>query len=135
MSVQTALNTGLFSKLSGGTALVNALGGTAIYYAQAPDNVAYPYVVFSYQAGGPQNVTPSDMRDAVVYVRCYATAAAQGGTIDALVSSLLHGGSISVSGYTNYWTKREQDIALVETDAAGRIVYTSGGLYRIRIDS
>ena len=47
MSVFNALNAGIYTTLAAGTALTGALGGTAIYYQQAPEAAALPYVVFS----------------------------------------------------------------------------------------
>ena len=52
MSAYNALNTGIYSTLSGGTALTTALGGTAIYYQQAPDEAALPYVVWELPGRG-----------------------------------------------------------------------------------
>jgi hypothetical protein len=135
MSVFNACNAGVFTKLAGGTALVGSLGGTAIYYLQAPEGAALPYVVFSLQAGGPLNVNPSDMRDEVYFVRAYASTPGMAGTIDAQCSALLHRQALSVSGYTNIWTARESDLALVENPPSGRPVFMAGGLYRIKIDS
>ncbi len=54
-----ALETALYNTLSGGTALTALLaGGTAapsIYNQQAPDEAAFPYVVFALQGGGDEN--------------------------------------------------------------------------------
>jgi hypothetical protein len=133
MSVHNALNTALFSKLAGGTALISALGGTAIYYAQAPDGAALPFLIFSNQAGGPTNDTPLDTRDQIVFVRAYAAAPLQAGSIDALASALLHRNSISVSGYTNYWTSRETELSTVENPPDGQRTYMAGALYRVRL--
>ena len=132
MSVNNALNTTLYSTLAGGTALT-ALVGTRIYYAQAPDHAALPYVVYSHQAGGPLNIQLSDMRDQIVYVRGYSTNPAQAGTIDAYCSALLHRKTLSVTGWNNFWTARETDINLVETQQDGVQVHTAGALYRIRL--
>ena len=56
-SPYNALNTALYTKLSGGTALTGALGGTCIYHGVAPEGAALPYVVWSYAAGGADNFT------------------------------------------------------------------------------
>jgi hypothetical protein len=136
MSVQTVLNTALFNQLSGGTALVSALGGTAIYFVQAPDEKPLPYVVWSYQAGGPENITPSDLWSELAFVRAYAETPAQAGTIDALIHARLHKQTLSISGYTNFWTVREGDApALIDNQPNGQKAFMSGGMYRIRFDS
>ncbi|MFA5376891.1 MAG: DUF3168 domain-containing protein [Dehalococcoidia bacterium] len=133
MSVFNALNTGIYSALSGGTALTGALGGTAIYYQQAPDGAALPYVVWNYQGGGDENITQSRMKNLLVYVRGYAASPAQAGTIDAYCDTLLHGKAITVTGWENFWTAREEDISIVENPPDGAPVFSAGGIYRIRL--
>jgi hypothetical protein len=135
MSVANLISTGLYSALSGGTALIASLGTAKIYRTQAPDNAVFPYVVFSLYAGGPLNINPSDLREQVYFVRGYGWTPAQVGTIDAQVGSLLHRGTLSVSGYTNVTTEREQDFELVENQPSGQPIYMAGALYRITIDS
>lgn len=135
MSVFNALNAAIYSRLSGGTALINLLGGTAIYYDLAPEKASLPFVVFSHQGGGPENTNPSDMRSQLVFVRAYSRISTQAGSIDAACSTLLHGKALSVSGYTNYWTVRETDITLYESPPDGNHVYCCGALYRVNLDA
>jgi len=137
MSVLNALNTALYSKLNAATALTNLLAGTtSIYYQQAPDGVTFDYVVFSHQAGGPENIYSGDLRDQLVYVRGYSTTGpAAAGSIDAQVSTLLHRGTVNVSGYTNFWMVREQEFSLVENAPNGKKVWMAGAFYRIRLDT
>lgn len=137
MSVLNALNAAIYSQLNAATALTSLLAGTtAIYYQQAPDEAAYDYVVFSHPAGGPENIYSGDLRDQLVFVRGYSnTGPAAAGSIDAQISASLHGGSINVSGYTNFWLVREQDFSLVEAPPRGERVYMAGANYRIRLDN
>ena len=51
MSFYNELNAAVYSQLSGGTALVSALGGTAIYHGVAPEGRALP------------GLRPGDLRD------------------------------------------------------------------------
>jgi len=130
-----ALNKGLFDTLKGGTALTNALGGTAIYNVQAPDNAVLPYVVFSVAGGGDENITPSRSKNILYYVRAYSkTSAAHAGTIDGFVDTLLHGKSLSVTGWSNFWLARETDVENVDNEPSGEKVWMSGGYYRVRLD-
>jgi len=133
MSVYNALNTAIYSALSGGTALTTALGGTAIYYQQAPEGAALPYVVWSYPAGGDDNLTSSRMKSMVAYVRGYAAGAGQAGTIDGYCDALLHGRVLSVTGWNNFWSAREEDIAYVENLPDNTRAYSAGGYYRFRL--
>ena len=114
MSVTNALNTAIYSVLSGNAALVSLLGGSAVYYQQAPDNADLPYVVFSHPAGQPDNTHGNDMRNQLVYVRGYSGTVAQAGSIDLHCGTTLHRRSLSVSGYSNFWTAREQEFNLID---------------------
>lgn len=135
MSLHNAIGSAIYSKLSSGTALTALLPGTSsIYHLQAPEGEAYPYVIYSLSGGGPLNITPSDLRDEVYFIRGYSPDDLTAGSIDAQISNLLHGGSITVSGYTNYFTTREQDLELVESLPNGQLVYMAGAYYRIQLD-
>lgn len=133
MSSVNALNTALHSRLAGGTALVATLGGTNIFYQIAPDNQPRPYVIFSYQAGNEENLTPSRMHNEIVYIRGYSDVQAQAGTIDAQIDDLVHGFVFNPSGWSNFWTARETEIALVEILPDNKKVYNAGAMYRIRL--
>ena len=134
MSVLNALSAAIYSKLSGGAALTTLLGGAYIYHLQAPTDAALPYVVFSLQAGGPENITPSDMHNDVYFIRAYAASALVAGNIDAAISTLMQT-VLTVTGYTNYALTREQDFALVENPPNKQPVFMAGAFYRIRLDS
>lgn len=128
-----ALNAAIYSKLSGGTALVSALGGTCIYHGIAPEGKAFPYVIWSYVAGGHENMTPRESVNAVVYVRAYATTAKQAATLDGYAAELLET-TLTVTGWNNYWLAREESIVLPETDSAGKTTWSCGAYYRVRLD-
>ena len=135
MSVYNVLNAGIQNKLAAGTALTGALGGTFVYYQQAPEGAALPYVVWNYQGGGPLNLTPSDMREMLVTVQVFAATPAQAGTIDGHVSALLHHGTIAVTGYVTCAVWRESDLASVFNPPSGAPVYSAGAVYRVVLDS
>jgi hypothetical protein len=143
MSVDNVLNAAIYSQLTGGTALVAALGGTArtefpggiaVSYLQAPDNVQKPFVVWSFQAGGDENITPNRTNNKIVLVRSFADSAAQAGSIDALVDARLHMQTLNVSGWTNFWLARETEVSLVENLPNVEKSYMSGAMYRCRLD-
>lgn len=137
MSVSNHIATALYSKLNAGTALTALLAGTtSIYNIQAPDNASLDYVVFSLQAGGPMGITPSDLREQVYFVRGYSgTSALRAGSIDSQISSLLHHGSLTVTGYTIMAINRELDYQLVENLPNGQKIWMAGASYRIYLDS
>lgn len=134
MSTYNALNAGIYSKLSGGTALTALLAsGSAIYYQQAPDYAALPYVVFNQQGGGPDNRTDHDTRSLVYYVRGYAGTPAVAGSVDAQLSALLHRAALTVTGWTNFWLAREEDLATVQVLPNNDRIYSAGATYRVRL--
>jgi hypothetical protein len=128
-----ALNTAIYSTLSGGTALIDALGGTAIYHGIAPEGRALPYVVWSYVAGGHENMTPNESVNAVIYVRAYAVDAKTAAQLDGYVAELLET-TLSMTGWNNYWLAREESIVLPEIDDAGKSTWSCGAYYRVRLD-
>lgn len=125
-----ALNQAIYNKLSGGTALVSALGGTAIYHLQATDETAYPYIVYSHQGGGNVNLTPTYGVDQLEFIRVYHTNARAAGSIDELVRAQM-AGTLGITGYSFVGIFCEDDYEAVEIDAAGVAVYTMGAIYRI----
>ena len=134
MSVYNALGSAIYSRLTGGTALIAALGGTAIYRTVAPDTAGYPRVVFSHVTGGPDNITTSDNRTQIVQIMSWSDNQSEAGSIDALVSTLLHRYSLSVTGYTVWWCARETEYSLVEIPPNADPIFGVGADYRIRLD-
>lgn len=128
-----AMGTAIYGKLSGGTALTTALGGTTIYSEQAPDGASLPYVVFSHQGGGPENITHGGLRNDIWFVRAYAASRAQANALDGLMEDLLSGKTLTVTGFTNFCTFREQDLQMVENPPSGARVYMAGAMYRVRL--
>jgi hypothetical protein len=128
------LETALYSRLSGGTALTGALGGTAIYNTVVPVNATFPACVFQLQGGGDENITPKRSKSLLYTVKAVsATSAKAAGVIDAEIDTLLHGKPITVTGYTNFWLFRESDISYAEPNGAGGYYWHVGGVYRIRL--
>jgi hypothetical protein len=128
-----AMGTALYSKLAAGTALIAELGGTFIYDTLAPKEQAYPFVLFSHQAGGPQRLTPGGQWLDAWYVRAWSANKAQAARLDKLCYELLDGKTLTVSGFTNFDTARVENIALVETEPNTEYVYSYGGIYDVRL--
>ena len=137
MSVFNAMGSAIFGKLSAGTALTTLLPGSAsIYRIQAPNEVAFPFVIFSVNSGGPRNETPSDRRDEVVWIRAYSKLGpAQAGSIDAAISGLLHNQPVTVTGYTTMHVQRELDAEFVDNLPNTEPVWMCGGMYRFMLDA
>lgn len=137
MSTSNAIAQGLYSKLAAGTALTALLGsGTAsIYGMTAPDNATTPYLVYNVQGGGARNDNPHDTRDVVYTIRAFGASLRAAGSVDLQVSTLLHRGSLSVSGYTFVTCRRETEIELVEDAPNGQSYFLVGAMYRIILDT
>ena len=128
-----AVWTSLYGRLSAGTALIGALGGTAIFRNQAPDGQALPYVVYSWQGGGPQHNTAHQDANGLIYIRAYAARASQAGSISALVLTLLDRNPLSPTGWTNFGLMADGHVEMPYTDESGT-TYASGDTYRILLD-
>ena len=128
------METGLYSKLSGNSALTTALGGTLIYNKIAPQGTTGKYVIFQWQGGGDENDTPTRSRNPVYAVFGIDTTIEGAAAIDSLIDTALRQTTLTVSGWTNYHTVRESDINIVEPNSGETPVFRCGGLYRIMID-
>lgn len=133
MNYFSLMNGAVFSKLSGSTALTTALGGTAIYYQLAPDDKPLPYVVWNWQSVVDENLTPSRMTNAILNVRAYASTPTQAGSVDAIIDGLFSGTAFTVTGWTNFWTAREDFFSDASVLPNQEKVYGTGGFYRIRL--
>jgi len=129
------VDAGLYSKLSADTALVALLSaGTPIFQeGNVPPGTSRPYVTF-WGTGGPDNITPSDLRTFVYGVKGIADTLERAADIDARIDALLHNNSITVSGYTNIWLAREAEVRYPEAAPNGNRIHHYGAYYRIRID-
>jgi len=131
------VDTAIYSTLTGGTALTSLLASTSsVYHIRAPNVTTFPYVVFSLQGGGPENITPSDLWNVVYFIRAYsATNATAASNIHAEIRKLLHKKTLTISGYTNYWMALETELESAEEIPNATPIFMAGGLYRIRFDS
>ena len=138
MSIQNALNTAIYSRLTGGTVLTALLtnGTASIYFMQAPDNLTdADYVVWNYQAETDDNLDPTRMKQVILNVKGVSrTGPARAGSIDAQIDALLHHSPLSASGWANIWIAREEGFQTVEIDQAGTQYFQSGAMYRAILD-
>jgi len=129
------LNQGIYNKLAG-TAITNLLanGSASIFSLLAKDNAAPPYIVYSIQGGGDENFDSNRTKNIVMFIRAYSQVSeAQAGSIDAQIDAAMHLQTLSVSGWSNFWTAREEDLTAVEILDNGTKIWMNGGFYRIRI--
>jgi hypothetical protein len=131
----SALEAGLYTKLTGQASLITALGGTLIWNQMAPQPATDKYCVFQWQGGGDANESPTRLRELLYNVRGVATTKAAAVAIDAAIDDALHNQVLTVTGWYNILTMRETDINFVEQDSGGVNRFHAGAIYRIIIDS
>lgn len=130
-----ALETGIYDELAGDTALTAELGGTYVYNQAAEQGRARPYVVFAHAGGGHENISPSELIDAIYLIKGVADSLTQAGDVDDLVKAALHEATLTVSGgYTNFHTQREDAVRFQEVLRDGEVIYHAGAYYRFRLD-
>ena len=131
------LNTAIYNRLNGATAVTSLLAGTTSVYAlQAPEGATMPYIVWNVQGGGDVNDTSNRLKNLVLFIRAYATTNARAGSIDAAIDTALHFVPFTgVTGWTNIWLARETDLEIVENPPTGSQVFMNGGLYRAYFDA
>ena len=128
-----ALETAIYNKLAGGTALTTLLGGTIIYNKQPPDTAVLPWVQISQASGLEDNSTPRREQDYVYLIKGVASTLLLAGSLADAIDTLMHGTELTVTGYSNFWTARERMVRYQEVDAAGHTYGHAGGEYSVRL--
>lgn len=117
--MSVAVRRALYGKMAGDSTL-NALLGTpptgyskSIYYQQAPQGAQFPYVVFSKQAGTPRYGLGARAYDNDIWL---IKAVDRNDTADptdniaSRLDALLTDSTLSISGRTQLYLRRESDI-------------------------
>lgn len=127
----------LYNLLKAGTALIGLLDGTAIYNELGPtgkETRTYPLVIFTKSSGIDDNDSPRRAKSLVYQVTGISDKGKkEAATIDNAVDGLLQDASFTVTGWGDYWCRRESDISYVEMIAGGKVLWHEGALYRIRL--
>jgi hypothetical protein len=130
----TLIGQGLYTALSGYATLITHLGGTAIFESIAPQGTNLPYIIFQWQGGGDENLTPGEMINEVWTVMGVSASRAQAGTLGADIHAALHMATLTVTGWTNFLCRGEETVRYVEIAPTGAPVYRNGRQYRVRLD-
>jgi len=126
------MGSALYTKLAAGTALTTLLGGTAIYNGLVPQGTATPYVVYQFTSGSDLNSSPRRARDYVVTIKAVSDEQAEAENVDDALDTLMHEATLTITGWGNYWTARDQDV-VYEQYAGGIVYWHRGARYRIRV--
>jgi hypothetical protein len=138
--MSTAVRRALYGKLAGDTTLTNLLGTPAtgfsksIYHAQAPAGAAFPFIIINKQSGVPTETftDPSGFEEDIWLVRATDrnTTADTAEAIAARVKTLLNDATLTISGATHLFLRRQSDVEYLETVEGVRYAHC-GGLYRL----
>jgi len=125
---QTAIETGIYSKLAG----LGANFGIRIYAQQAPLGATMPYCVFAYVGGGDTNISQSRIVDVDYQIEVISTNLAEARAGSDALDTALHDGMITVGGWNLIAVTRGSLFQRVE-NVEGKQYWRRGADYRIRI--
>lgn len=139
--MSTATRRAIYGKLAGDTTLTNLLAtaasgfSKAIYHFEAPQDVAFPFIIFSRSSGVPTGTfsKPSAYETEVWMVKGVdrSSSADVVESISARVAVLLNDASLSIAGGGNLmYLRRESDIDYAEL-ADGVSYRHCGSLFRL----
>lgn len=131
-----AVQQGIRDTLAAGTALTALIGGTAnIWYSLAPGSVSPPYLIFNMQVGNEDNETKARSETRTYLVKGLASSLGGAVPIADAIDALMHdNGTMVVSGYTVFQTKRVSVVRFLEVTPGGQTIGHAGGEYTIRLD-
>jgi len=139
--MSTPIRRALYGKMSGDVTLTNMLGSAAagftkaIYHNQAPEEAAFPFVLFSKSSGVPEGTfgDPNIYETDVWMIKAvdYNTTADRAESIAARLQSLLNDATLSISGGgLLFYLRRQSNVEYPEV-IDGELYYHVGGLYRL----
>jgi hypothetical protein len=121
----------LVAQLRSNVALRAALTG-GIHEGLAPENVRYPYIVWTPAVAGVKEDTwNTRMIISLADVFVISRSSVEASNLDQSVLETLDGASLSVQGQASLICHRVADLRFVDQDEEGRLVYRIGGSYEI----
>lgn len=127
-----ATETALFNLLNVTSVKTTAGATGGIWNNVAAQGTALPLVVIQWQGGGDENDHADDSVNLLYTIKALAASAVTAATIMAACDALLHKQVLTITGWNNFWCRREQWVSFAEVDAVGKITFTRGATYRIR---
>lgn len=141
--MSTPVRRAIYGRLAGDTTLNNLLAtppsgwSKSIYHQEAPQGAQYPLIVFQKQSGVPTEAMtdPSALENDVWLVKCVdrATSADTAEAVAARVITLLNDATLSISGSTHLYLRRQSDVEYPET-TDGVSYKHCGALFRLVYD-
>jgi len=132
--MRPAIEDGAYNLLAASTALVAALGGTAIYIRDVPAGIVPPYIVLDTIRAQDLNLCPHRMGESLLSAQAITTdGAAAANTLDGLCDTALHNSDPSITGWTSLHCWRQRHLAYREIAADGREYFHAEGEYYLRV--
>lgn len=138
--MSTAVRRALYGRLASDTTLNNLLGTPAagysksIYHQEAPADASYPLVIFNRQSGTPTEAftDPSALETDVWLFKGVDrnTSADNAEAVAARITALLNDATLSISGNSLLYLRRQSDLEYPETTDGVRYVH-AGSLFRL----
>lgn len=136
--MSTSIRRALYGKLAADTTLNNLLGtprqgySKAIYHDQAPSEASFPYVIFSKSSGVPTDTLgkAGAFESDVWLIKAVDrnTTADRAEAAAARIQALLNDASLSISGATELYLRRQSDVEYPEIADGERYEHV-GSLY------
>jgi hypothetical protein len=133
-NLRVNLDTAVFDKLNVASVTNEAVGG--VFNMMAPEGASTPFVVFQAMSKVDDYWSFTGRGGSALYMikvvdeSRWPKAAAD---VDTQVDSVMQDVSLSVTGHSLLYCRRESDIYLVE-DQSGKVFQHIGGMYRIIAD-
>lgn len=131
------LKQALKNAISGNSEIEEAAVGGVFEGFNNRDDVVYPFITYSLVSGpidrsfGSGNVTLMAAFDIVVFGKNPVEV----NSLDALITSLLDGSELEVTGMRTLTVQREEELPLPpERDAEGNKIYSNGATYSFWVD-
>jgi hypothetical protein len=138
--MSTPVRRAIYGKMSGDTTLNNLLAtpptgySKSIYHQEAPDGAAYPFVIFNKQAGTPTEAfqKPSAFENDTWLIKGIdrSPSADTAEAIAARLIALLNDGTLSISGGTLLYLRRQSDVEYPEVTDGEQFKH-AGALFRL----
>jgi hypothetical protein len=137
--MSVAIRRSIYGKLAGDTTLNNLLGTPApgyahsIYYQIAPPSASFPYVIFNKSSSVPTYTLATNALDTDVWTVKGVDRNSDTDPVDNIASrldALLTDGTISISGKTQLYLRRDGDYNYAEPHE-GQVYNHAGGEYRL----
>jgi len=137
--MSVAVRRALYGKMAGDGTLISMLGtpptgyNQSIFHDVAPSGSRYPYVVFKQQTGTPTYALGARAFDNDLWLIKGVDGNQDSDPVDAIASrldALLTDGTISISGRTQLYLRRESDVPFSEV-VNGVLIRHHGSLFRL----